>query len=267
MGEEETRFQLSLLEALGNKDVVTRFQDIISPLITPLSQAVERNTAELASLRGLLAQRDATIKELRSDIQVLETKLDDLEQHGRRGSIRILGLPEHTPGSLDDKLLTLFNNNLKIEPALAVDDIEVAHRLGKPSAPTIPQPADAAQQSQSPIGDAADGGREQPVTTMRTIKPRQVIVKFASRRTKTTVMDARKELKDNPWSNPDGSTAKVYLVEDLTQRRAKLAYEARVLKRAKAIQDTWTFEGRIFIRDNHRHVSQINSAEDLVKYQ
>ena len=52
-----------------------------------------------------------------------------MEQWTRRGSMRIQGIPESTPGSLDDKLLDLFNTRLKITPPIAKEEIEVTHRL------------------------------------------------------------------------------------------------------------------------------------------
>ena len=33
--------------------------------------------------------------------------------------MRIRGIPESTPGSLDEKLLSLFNTRLKIQPPIA----------------------------------------------------------------------------------------------------------------------------------------------------
>ena len=130
---DDGRFQLNLLEALENPDVAARFRSIMAPLIEPLSNAVQKNTAEVASLRAQLADRDATIERLKSHVSNLETKIDDLEQHGRRGSIRVLGLPEETAGTLDEKLLSLFNNNMELDPPLVVEDIEVTHRLGRES--------------------------------------------------------------------------------------------------------------------------------------
>ena len=131
----------------------------------------------MASLRAQLAERDETIQQLQDKVQDLEIKIDDLEQHGRKGSIRVFGLPEDSPGSLDDKLLTLFNDNIEVVPPLCLSDIEVAHRLGKepkhgpaqmPSAPQgdeaeTQQPRAAAQSSQPP--------------EMPPVKPRSIIVK------------------------------------------------------------------------------------------
>ena len=38
------------------------------------------------------------------------------------------------------------------------------------------------------------------------------------------------------------------MYEDLTRRRSELAYNARWLKKQELIQDTWTFDGKIFMK-------------------
>ena len=229
------------------------------------SNAVQKNTAEVASLRAQLADRDATIERLKSHVSNLETKIDDLEQHGRRGSIRVLGLPEETAGTLDEKLRSLFNNNMELDPPLVVEDIEVTHRLGR-EPKTAQDPQQSSQQSATDGTDATATPSDDANSTQRS-STRPTIVKFASRRIKTRVMGARKLLKDNPYQYPDGTTAKVFLVDDLTKHRANLAYQARNLKRAGAILDTWTFEGRVLVKDKHRRIKLISASDDLRKFQ
>ena len=58
----------------------------------------------------------------------------------------------------------------------------------------------------------------------------------------------------------------VILNEDLTVRRAMLAHEARKLKKAGKISDTWTYMGKILIKDSHSRVVQIEEKRELEKY-
>ena len=262
---DDGRFQLNLLEALGNSDVAARFRSIIAPPIEPLSDAVQRNMPEVASLGAQLADCDATIERLQSHVSDLEIKIDDLEQHGRRGSIRVLGLPEETAGTLNEKLWSLFNENLEFDPPLVVEDIEVTHRLDRG-----PKKAQDQQQSsqQSPAdGTDADTIPSDDINFNQRSSPMPTIVKFVSSRTKTRVMDARKLPKDNLYQYPDGTTAKVFLVDDLTKHRANLAYQARNWKRAGAIFDNWTFEGRVLVKHKHRRIKLISASDDLRKFQ
>ena len=45
------------------------------------------------------------------------------------------------------------------------------------------------------------------------------------------------------------------------------ALQARNLKRAGAILDTWTFEGRVLVKDKHRRIKLISASDDLRKFQ
>ena len=146
--DEDAKFELQLMQALQNPLVAAQFRDAIAPLITLLKDALCQNTAQVASLRAQLVERDEIIDNLQSHVRDLEIKIGDLEQQGRKGSIRVFGLPEDNPGTLDEKLLTLFNQNMKMVIPLNLNDIEVAHRLGRPpqqppaQTPTVPQQGD-----------------------------------------------------------------------------------------------------------------------------
>ena len=58
----------------------------------------------------------------------------------------------------------------------------------------------------------------------------------------------------------------VYISDDLTKNRAKLAFCARELKREKLIADTWVFDCSIFIKDNAGHIKKVTNQDDLRKY-
>ena len=174
----------------------------------------------------------------------LEVRCDDLEQQGRKGSIRVFGLPEEEEGRLEDKILRICNENLKLRPPVVPEEIEVVHRVGRPP-------------SQQPVPE--DDSREPS-------KPRPILVKLSSRRTKGRIMEECKLLKDNPYrytmDNNIFSKA-IYIGDDLTKRRANLAYQARLLKRNNAIKDTWVSNCKILVKNKHNRISQVNSLQDL----
>ena len=151
---------------------------------------------------------------------------------------------------------------MEVVPPLCLSDIEVAHRLGKePKHGPVQMPS-------APQDDEAE--MQQPMAaaqSMPPVKPRSIIVKFASRRTKALVMNNRKNLKSNPFQYQNGATVPIYTSEDLTKRRAYPVFQARVLKRSRAILDTWVFEGRILVKDNHRPISQNNTMQYICKFQ
>ena len=259
--KDSTAFKLSLQESLLDPTIVEHYQKIFKPMLAPIQDALHQSNQLVDSLRKQIQAKDEEITILRSEVTNLKVKYDDLEQHGRRGSMRIFGVPEHTKGTVDDKVLRLVNSHLKVSPPLVLEDIEVAHRLGKPPPkPQVSDPPDA------PEPDEDNSEHSLPPPVRPTTPPRSIIVKFASRRTKARVMKCKKNLKDNPFEAADGSRYSVYLADDLTKRRAQMAYEARQLKRAGLIQDTWTFDSKILIKDLRNRIKPVMHESDLQKF-
>ena len=50
-----------------------------------------------------MAEKDATISVLAKKVSDLEIHQDDLEQQGRKDSIRVFGIPEDTSGNTDSQ--------------------------------------------------------------------------------------------------------------------------------------------------------------------
>ena len=131
-----------------------------------------------------LEKKDVIINKLCKQVDALEAKLDDIEQWGRRGSMRIQGLPESGEGPMEDKILSLVNTGLKLQPHLQLDEIKVAQRLPRSRAALEEEHE---QQQHQADGDNEDANPPQLL--------RSVIIKFVSRRVKTRVMEIRKKNK------------------------------------------------------------------------
>ena len=253
-------FKLSLTEALSDEPTIKALQTALQPLFDPLYTAIQQLTDQNSRLKQQNAEKDTIISNLTEEVEALKTAADDQEQQGRKGSMRVFGLPEDTQGQVDEKILAMVNNNLQLP--LTIDDIEVAHRLGKP-------PTTKLVRVSGPAGP--DGVPPQMATLIPDDNgvlpaPRPVIVKFVSRRVKAQVMKARTKLKDNPCKDVADKPLKVYLCDDLTKRRAHLAFLARKLKQDNIIADTWVFDSRIFVKDKFNRVSRINHEKDLSKF-
>ena len=80
---------------------------------------------------------------------------------------------------------------------------------------------------------------------------RQIIIQFKDYKSKTTFIKGRKSFLSK---YPD-----VYITEDLTNTRPRLLYVARSLKRQHKIQDCWSYDGRIMIKDLQGKISNIKS--------
>ena len=170
--------------------------------------------------------RDARIDGLEKRLAKLEIDSDSQEQHTRRPNIRIQGMSEQGDG----KVLFLINNTMGLTPPLALTDIERWHRLGPKT-----------------------NGEGRPRT-------RATIVRFRTERIRDTVFRARTVLKHH---NKQHSDAKLYINEDLTARRASLAFETRKLKQLKTISDGWTANGKVFVKDFTNKIMQISTADEL----
>ena len=232
-------FTRSLLSTLEDDSNVERFRLILQPTIdsklervtTAMQQAVHDLEQAVGALQATVARKDGEILGLRREV------LDLRKQHSIHASVRVFGVPGSTPHAMDNKLLDLRNQRMKIQPSITLDDIKVFHYVGRLMT-TEPQPG-------------------QPTT----VKPRPSIVKFLSRRTKQRVMAEQKSLRkfhaggdadatgegneggdddDMEGTSCDEATLyplPVYISDDLTRSRDKVAYKARELKRKDHICD------------------------------
>ena len=268
-------FTQSFLAALEDVNVIERLRLILQPSITekldPVTRVLQETVKDLqqtvGSLQSSIKWKDEEIEGLRREVIDLKARADDLEQHSRRASIRVFEIPEDTPGTTDQKLLHLCNQAMQLKPPLTLEEIEVSHRVGRIEAASL----------QSTDGETAT-----------VVKPRPIIVKFVSRRTKARVMADRNNLKrigksnrhpddDNPEDTvfKDGATTEdlaqiyprpVFVSDDLTKDRARLVFKARELKRQGRILDTWVHDCSILVRDSVGRISKIAQPDDLQKF-
>ena len=134
-------FRIHLLESLSDEAIASNFQCIITPSFNRLTEAANDLVKTNQSLKQQLLEKDAIINQLQHRCEYLESKMDDMEQWGRRGSMRIQGLPEQGTGKVEEKILALCNGALELQPPLQLEDIEVAHRLLCPADRTPKPPA------------------------------------------------------------------------------------------------------------------------------
>ena len=225
------QFALFLIEACKSPDIQSMIKDIVAPKLDDFKDLISAEVhRQMLPLKQQLQQKDNEIISLKETIVDQQIKLDDLEQHGRRDSLRVSGIPEPDEHDNTDAAVLGVCELIKVDPPLQPTDIAVSHRIGRKT----------------------EG------------KHRQIIVKFATRNVRERVFSARTDLKD--VNKDKDNNSKIYINEDLTQFRAALAREARSCKNSGLISDTWTMYGKILTKDNHGHVSVIRRHEDLMKY-
>ena len=99
-------------------------------------------------------------------------------------------------------------------------------------------------------------------------------MKFCSYGTGDLVIRSRGKLKnvnygskqdENSASDVSGTKERIYINEDLTKYRADLLFRAREFKREKKIEDCWSWDGKILIKNKVSKVILIRTVEDLEK--
>ena len=234
--EAEDLFRLNFQEALEDTQIADKLARIIRSTNQDLLDSLGSLRSEVRSLRKELSDRDAAIANLQAEVKVLRQDNDALEQYGRRNNLRISGIPEVNlqPEQTEDTtgaIVDLANNILKLDPQLTPNDIEVSHRLRKP-------------------------------TSARNNEPRAIIVRFRSKAERYRVISNRKNLKQYN----EGKDIKVYINEDLTATRAKLFSTVRKLQKDKHFSQVWTYNGNIRIKDHQGTVKSVDSVDDIKKY-
>lgn len=88
--------------------------------------------------------------------------------------------------------------------------------------------------------------------------PRSIILKFGTYRQRRRMMNARSKLSNH--------MPKIYINEDLTNKRAMLCFHARKMKRDGFIKDVKTFDGRVVITPNQGPSVTVRSLDELQKH-
>ena len=125
------QFALFLVEACKQPDIRTIW-DIVSPKDQEFADAVSAEVhRQITPLRKQLDETNAELQRLKNIMNDQKTLIDDIEQHGRRDSIRTVGIPEN-PGHNDhNRTILKIREQIKVQPMIEPKDIAVSHRVGK----------------------------------------------------------------------------------------------------------------------------------------
>lgn len=158
---------------------------------------------------------------LKERIDMLESRIEDMEQYSRRTCLNISGVQEQDNEDTDKIILQLAK---EMDVPLQPSEISRSHRL----------------------------------PNSRSKKPRGIIVRFTTYNKRLLFLKGRKKLRE--------TRNKIFVNEQLTKQRADLAYGCRQLKRSRVIKDTWTHDGKIFIkteRNGQEYVHGLTSKREL----
>ena len=165
----------------------------------------------------------------------------------------------------------MINEMMGLTPPVTLDDLEVTHRVGRTSQPALSDRSPVAPPKQDaeaqPGTDHQIENQHNPPCETQVQTPRPILFRFASRRVKGRVMEERKKLKNKISEDKFGHEFRIFIQDDLIERRANLAFLARQLKRWIRISDSWVSFGKIQIKDNHAHIVMINTLLDIRKFE
>ena len=205
----------------GDLKTIAQFLKVaFEPKLTEMTNSIVNGVLE--GLRNKVASLEKENKDLRERVEKLEVKVEAAEQYSRRKCLRIAGVPENQAADTDAYVVGLSG---AIGAEIALTDIERSHRVGNPTA-----------------------GRT-----------RDIIVKFASYRTRRMVYGARTSTKDSGYVG-------VYINEDLTKTRNKLLLKARKMVKSKLMKSAWSSDGNVLVRDNDDDKHRITCVTDLATF-
>lgn len=198
-------------EILELKSALNANQRETEKLQSQLTKAEKAND----TLRNELNHTRIKLKDQIEETYKLDEKYDDLEQYSRKNSLEILGVPEAAYTSTDEVVIRIGEAiNVDIKP----EDIEISHKLKR-----------------------------------KTTK--LVIVKFVSHKVKSLLYKARTKLKNVKTSDIFPSDAfssredrRIFINENLTNYRRELFWKANKMKKDNMITNTWTMDGKIFVK-------------------
>ena len=202
------------------KTIADFLKDAFETKLTEMANAIV--TSVLEGIQTKVSTLEKENQDLRERVEKLEAKADAAEQYSRRNCLRIAGVPENEAADTDSYVLDLSR---AIGAEIALTDIEGSHRVGRPS----------------------------------TGRTRDIIVKFASYRTRRKVYGAHIATKDSGYAG-------IYINEDLTKPRNKLLLKARKMAKTNILKSAWSSNGNILVRDSSDERHRIITETDLAVF-
>lgn len=223
------KFISNLTYALKNSHIKKLLGEIVHDKVEEVSHEMENRLRVLEGKTLALEIENnglrAQADSLKKRAEELEDQLDELAQYSRRNSLRVANPWKEEPGENTDELVKkMARSVLGVE--LTDADIGRSHRIGPKKGST----------------------------------PRSIVVGFTSYRARQKLYSARSKLA----RQHAGDAGKdIYLNEHLTPKRAQLAVSARKLKKDGIVQDTWTSDGKIFIKEVNGQVTVVTNRRQL----
>lgn len=218
--------------ALQQSDLQTIVQQLRQTIHDEIQQSLSATIKQEVekAVKSALQSYETKIDRLTVENVKLKDDIDSLEQYGRRELMRVSGIEEKGGENTTDIVKDIVKS---IDDDYRDGDIIRSHRVGNPN---------------------------RKDKNNRPLPPRQIIVRVRDPMTKKRILKSSKNLKSSD------NYSQVLINEDLTKTIRLLAYKARQLKNRNLIKQTWTVDGKIFIKDKSDRISVTNTETALRSY-
>lgn len=261
--KELTPIFSTLIERSMEAAIARYEKSIVEPLLASNNKLLStiKHQEEVIMKQSVLIENQAkTISANSKRIQTLETDLNDLQQYGRRKSIRINNLPVpeeiSTEGDLARHIVSFINNNIlnpKPKPGNVGSATETTDDVITERDTSLKVPLDVDTESiegsiEGSIQDEAISSKlilkSSDIETCHPVglSKKQLIVKFMLPSVKHRVMAGKRNLKGNP--------DKVFITEDLTKFNYNLVKKLMSAKSSNLIHSYWTYNGNVYAKSS-----------------
>ena len=226
--ESNRQLQESVKEQTRVVEEQRRVIEIQDQVIVDQKNAIEDQSKQLQEKTETIEQLEMQVDCLMLELDSVKNDLNDLEQYGRRNSIRLNNYISILPLKDEEQIIKSFvhylnANVLRGDKPLQLKDIERCHYVGR----------------------------------AKKDKPRQIIVKFSHYHDKQRVYAAKSNLKGNP--------SKTFMTEDLTSSNHSVVKQLLALKKVGKIDSFWTSNGRILVkRDATSEPTRVSSQDSVL---
>ena len=208
--EQEGRIAALIEGILDAKldSLAARLENMLNEKVKALESKFQNLEKEIADLKDdYNISLNHVERDLRTDINETWEYAVKNEQYSRKNNVRIHGLEEHSEEDVEAKVIGMAKDELGVE--IKPEEIEIAHRIGQ-----------------------ARNNSSETARSQGNPKPRSIIVKFVSNKTKMKLLTKRKLLKGK----------KIVIVEDMATDIAK---RLKKLKEKASVESAWFVNGKI----------------------
>ena len=247
----------ALIEPLNFE--IKNLQDSNNKIISDIKKLQEVNVQlhkEVDRWKTIATKSETKVNDLEKQVCDLEEKLDQQEQYSRGNSLRIKGLPTLPNENLVDRVKHLAERRLDIE--LDDMDIDKVHRIK------------AGQQGSDILIRFTTYRAKNLMFKARTKLRRPATIRVGTRNdiepevsTMNDMFREEENAERDRMYTSDLTRRDIFFNEDLTRKRSGLLYRARQFKKEKRINDCWSYDGRILVKDKDNTVHPISNFANL----